>query len=204
MEASNIERGDMRYWSLHELRTRYLSDVVAIPDLDQLGRQHTARPDEVFRALCALLIVAAFEMEPGRDGGGRAIWESDEWIMHANRVGAVPSWRSGTDHPDDFRPDFVLTRRHMLSRSILLDAKASVDRSGHVPGERLKEIQAYLNAFGFRRAGVLYPGPMERAKVVLAEDIAGHGYLVRELPVRPVDPEDLEVMLENLRRNSSN
>ena len=87
----------------------------------------------------------------------------------------------------------------MPARCILLDAKASVDRSGHVPGERLKEVQSYLNAFGLRRAGILYPGPMERAKLVISEDISAYGYLLRELPVRPVEPDELTPMLENLR-----
>ena len=52
---------------------------------------------------------------------------SGEWVMYANRVGALPSWRATTDRPDDYRPDFVLVRRLSPSRCVLLDAKASVD-----------------------------------------------------------------------------
>lgn len=199
LEASAIERDDMRYAALYELRVRYLTEVAPTADVEQLDRQHTARPDEIFQALCTLLLAAAFGLERCRDTSGRERWDSDEWVMYTNRVGAIRSWRSRTGRPDDYRPDFVLVRRFVPARCILLDAKASTDSSGHVPGERLKEVQAYLNAFGVRRAGILYPGPMERAKLVISEDISAYGYLLRELPVRPVEPDELIPMLENLR-----
>lgn len=202
LEASVLERDDARYAALHTLRTQYMTEVAATPDVDQLGRQHTARPDEVFQALCTLLLAAAFGLERRRDADGREMWESDEWLMYANRVGALPSWRSKTSRPDDYRPDFVLVRRASQTR-VLLDAKASVDATGHVPSERLKEVQAYLNAFGMRAAGVLYPGPMARARLVSSEDISACGYLLRELPVRPVLPDELIPMLENLRARVS-
>lgn len=199
LEASALERDDMRYAALHELRARYLTEVAVTADVDQLDRQHTARPDEIFQALCTWLLAAAFGLQRCRDANGGERWESDEWFMYPNRIGGIRSWRSGTERPDNYRPDFVLVRRPVPARCILLDAKASVDRSGHVPGERLKEVQSYLNAFGLRRAGILYPGPMERAKLVISEDISAYGYLLRELPVRPVEPDELTPMLENLR-----
>jgi hypothetical protein len=199
LEASAIERQDARYAALQLLRIRYVTEVAVSADVDQLDRQHTARPDEVFQALCTALLAAAFALERGRDADGRERWASDEWLMYANRVGGIPSWRSQSARPDDYRPDFVLVRRHMPGRCVLLDAKASVDSSGRVPGERLKEVQAYLNAFGLRRAGVLYPGPMERARRVASEDISARGFLLRELPIRPVLPEELTLVLENLR-----
>jgi hypothetical protein len=203
LEASDIERNDVRYAALHALRIRYVTEVAVTADVDQLDRQHTARPDEVFEALCTFLLAAAFEMAGSRGEDGRELWVSDEWVMYANRVGVIRSWRTGTSRPDDYRPDFVLVRRHAPNRCVLLDAKASVDSSGRVPGERLKEVHAYLNAFGMRRAGVLFPGPMDRARFVASEDISANGYLLRELPVRPVTPEDLPLMLENLRAQVS-
>jgi hypothetical protein len=203
LEPSAIECDDVRYAALSELRVRYLTDVVPTADVEQLDRQHTARPDEVFQALCTWLLAAAFGLERCRDADGRERWDSDEWLMYANRAAAIHSWRSRTNRPDDYRPDFVLIRRHTPSRCILLDAKASTDPSGHVPGQRLKEVQAYLNAFGVRHAGILYPGPMERAKLVKSEDISAYGYLMREIPVRPVEPEELSAMLENLRARVS-
>ena len=203
LEASAVERDDVRYAELHKLRFRYLTEVAVTADVDQLERQHTARPDEIFQALCTLLLAAAFGLQRCRDADGRERWESDEWLMYSNRIGGIRSWRSGTERPDNYRPDFALVRRLVPARCILLDAKASADLSGHVPGERLKEVQSYLNAFGLRRAGILYPGPMERAKLVISEDIAAYGYLLRELPVRPVEPDELTPMLENLRARVS-
>jgi hypothetical protein len=199
LEASHVEREDRRYRRLHELRVHYLTEVVPTADSDQLGRQMNARPDEVYQALCTLLLAAAFDLSLGRDAAGRECYLSHEWILYSNRVGAVTSWRTASDRPDDYRPDLVLVRRDDATRCVLLDAKAAVDGSGRVPGERLKEVQAYLNAFGVRRAGVLYPGSLERSRTVEAEDITGHGYLLRELPVRAVEPGELPLMLENLR-----
>lgn len=199
LEASSIEREDARYAALQRLRVLYLTEVVETADREQLERQITARPDEVFQGLCTLLLAAAFGLEKSSAPKSRGLWESPEWLMYADRTGGIPSWRSATARPDDYRPDFVLVRRRNPSRCVLLDAKASCDAWGHVPGERLKEVQAYLNAFGVHRAGVLYPGPMERAATVDCEDISAHGYLLRELPLRPVEPGELPTVLDNLR-----
>jgi hypothetical protein len=40
---------------------------------------------------------------------------------------------------------------------------------------------------------------MERARLVMNEDISACGYLLRELPVRPVQPDELPSMLRSLR-----
>jgi hypothetical protein len=198
-ETSTLERDDVRYARLHQLRVRYLTEVVPTGDVDQIERQHTARPDEIYQALCMLLLAAAFGMERGRDAQGRACWTSREWVMYVNLAGVLPSWRANTARPDDYRADFVLLSRVDPTRCILLDAKASVDAGGHVPGERVKEVQAYLNAFGLHRAGILFPGPMHRATLVQSEDISARGFLLSELPVRAVEPHELAVMLNNLR-----
>jgi hypothetical protein len=200
LEPTGVELNDARYGALHELRSRYLTEVVPMSSEGQLERQHTARPDEVFQALCTLLLAAAFGLTRRTGGAQGERWESEAWTMYCNREGILPSWRAETERPDDYRPDFVLLRSDDPSRCILLDAKASVDPAGRVPGGRLKEVQAYLNAFGVYRAGILYPGPMNRARSVESTDISAHGYQLRELPVRPVEPTELAVMLESLRQ----
>ena len=70
LEASALERDDVRYAALHELRARYLTEVAVTADVDQLDRQHTARPDEIFQALCTLLLAAAFGLQRCRDANG--------------------------------------------------------------------------------------------------------------------------------------
>lgn len=199
LEATALEASDMRYQELYRLRWHYLTEVSPNGDTEQLERQHLARPDEIYQALCATLVAQAFDLRCNVDAPGQPMYVSDEWELWVNRVGALNSWRTDTAKPDDYRPDLVLRRVRQPSHCVLLDAKYAVDSSGGVPGERLKEVQAYLNAFGLQKAGILYPGPMERARTVEHTDIASQPFLLREIPLRAVEPSELGVVLSNLR-----
>ena len=88
--------------------------------------------------------------------------------------------------PDGYRPDLVLRHRR-LDRVILADAKYSKTDDGGISGERVKEVQAYLNAYGIVSAALLYPGG--GSPVDQWTDIAGKGNLLRLIPLLP-SPED--------------
>lgn len=201
LEPTALEASEPRYRQLHSLRSHYLVKVSANADTEQLERQHLARPDEIYQALCATLVAAAFELElkhrPGSPEG--VMYANDEWELWVNRVGALPSWRSTTAKPDAYRPDLVLRRVDRPLQCILLDAKHTGDSPESVPGEQLKEVQAYLNAFGVNKAGILFPGPMSRAQTVAHADIASPPYLIREIPLRAVKPAELRGVLALIR-----
>jgi hypothetical protein len=178
------------YKVLHGLRVRYLTTVNPGADVSALERQHVAGADEIFQAFVCYLIAEAFDLDSVGDGlrdrdAAGASFRSSEWELFYDIGAVIGSWRSTTIQPDDYRPDIVLRRVTDPSRAIVLDVKFSVDEAGRrPPNARLKEIQAYMQSFTIPRVGLLFPGDKERAREVLVDDVAAHGNLIREIPVR--------------------
>ncbi len=109
------------------------------------------------------------------------------WIrldLFYDNPAVLKSWRSHTSRPDDFRPDIVLRRRDAHSRVILIDAKYSASEFDAVPGNRLKEVQAYMNAFGLRYAAIMHPGGAGKPVLCLRET-SDFGYRLLEIGVTP-------------------
>jgi hypothetical protein len=199
LEPSPLERADSRYENLHRLRVHYLTEITPNVDSDQLDRQHLARPDEVYQSMCTVLVAAAFDLSPYTAAGGLTTYRNDVWELFPNTSVSLRSWREHTLRPDEYRPDLVLRRRATPTRCILIDAKYSEEAGQGPPGDQLKEVQAYMNAFGLHRAGVLYPGDLQRVLDMECRDITGHGSLLREIPLRAVEPDDLPHVLTSLR-----
>ena len=199
LQPTAVEESTAHYRELHALRHKFHTEVTPQGATSQLERQHLARPDEIYQALCTSLLAAAFGLSPSPGSAG-GVWQSDDWELWVNRVGAISSWRTSTPKPDDYRPDLVLRRLPHGREVILLDAKFAVSRDGGVPGERLKEVQAYLNAYGLHQAGILFPGSMDRARTVDHFDVEAEGFRMREIPLRAIDPGDLDATLPRLRQ----
>jgi hypothetical protein len=178
------------YARLHTLRVRYLTEVNPGADVSALERQHVAGADEIFQAFVCYVIAEAMDLNAVGDGLrdrdlGGASFRSTEWELFYDIGAVVRSWRSSTIQPDDYRPDIVLRRVADPRRAVVLDAKFSVEEgSGRPPNARLKEVQAYMQSFRIPRIGLVFPGQAERARDVVVDDVAAHGNVIREIPIR--------------------
>lgn len=197
--AIGLEVTHSGYRSLRQLRIEYQS-LAGYGFNDKQYRKHIASADKVYQAWCCHLIAHALGLVPMGDAlrnhSGPAFY-SDDWELFYDSAQAVTSWRSETVRPDYFRPDIFLRRKKSASRVILLDAKYVSDDCSEVPGDRLKEVQAYLNGFGIRNAGVMFPGKSSSSKLHLRE-ISGRGHKLLEISVTPDSIQD-DVDLELLR-----
>tara|TARA_Y100000589_G_C26835937_1_gene499985 strand:+ start:315 stop:644 length:330 start_codon:yes stop_codon:yes gene_type:complete len=80
------------------------------------------------------------------------------------------------------RPDILLQRSADPSQIILVDAKYTVTSVTEIPEERLKEIHAYMNAFGIKKIGVVHPGMGTGFQSAV---ISGHGMEITEVSAVP-------------------
>ena len=71
-----------------------------------------------------------------------------------------------------------------MRQIVLLDAKYSSSLSARVHGDRLKEVHAYMNAFGIRSAGVIHPGVPTPSGPTLST-IASRGHRLAEIGAAP-------------------
>ncbi|MBI3974235.1 MAG: hypothetical protein HY332_23400 [Chloroflexi bacterium] len=197
VDPTPLEAVDDRYALLRRLRVQYLTNVSPGIDAPQLTRQYLARPDEIFQAYCCYVVAAALSLKPIGDGlrdrtQHGVSFTGEEWELYYDIHGVVHSWRDGSSRPDGYRPDILL--RNRSGKVILLDAKFSAE-GGRPTGERLKEVQAYLNSFGLERAGVLFPS---NGKFGEHSDVAGGVYLLREIGIAPIAA-DADAGLARLR-----
>lgn len=181
------------YQVLERLRLGYVSEVVPVLGEPVLERQHLPRADEVFQAYCMVLIAEALDLvrSPSSKSGWPVEYDGPEWVAYSEALGVLNSWRRDTTRPDDYRPDVVLVSKSDSS-VVLLDAKFASSPLG-VPGERIKEVQAYMQTYGMKSAGILFPGDGNTPN-----DITARGMLIREIPIQ-TDIADVASASEALR-----
>jgi hypothetical protein len=195
------------YRELARLRREYLQRTAPSAQ-DPYHREFLPSPDDVYEAYVAEMIAAAFDLSPvGRGLRDRATgpsFMSADWELWFDLAGAVLSWRRQTARPDAYRPDVVLRSRHDPKRVIVIDAKyafrsPSEDGPGKgAPGARLKEVQAYVNAFGLDSIAVIHPGDSPPGALWVS-DISAHGYLIRQVELNSVPVANLGLTLVALR-----
>ena len=188
-----VERTDARYRLLADLRDLYYGEFGGAVRDESAWRRHVPSSHEIYQAFCAHAVARSFSLQPTsawRNGTSRsrdAVFCSEEWELYYDSPSPpMLSWRERSGMPDGYRPDLVLRHRR-LDRVILADAKYSKTDDGGISGERVKEVQAYLNAYGIVSAALLYPGG--GSPVDQWTDIAGKGNLLRLIPLLP-SPED--------------
>ena len=169
---------------------RYLTEANPGADQSALERQHVAGADEVFQAYVCYVVAEAMELDAVGDGlrdrdVGGASFRSSQWeLFYDARFGSAflaivddPARRLPPRHRPEAcdRPDTSCrARRKVLGRQ----------------GERSatkcppKEVQAYMQSFGIPRIGLVFPGAAERARQVAVDDVAAHGNVIREVPIR--------------------
>jgi hypothetical protein len=179
-----LEATNPHYKELRRLRMIYQSRAsFGTRFTDQ--RKHTASADQIYQAWCCHFVARLFELKEYlggiRNSAGPA-FENDEWQLYYDNPTALQSWRSSTIRPDDYRPDIVLRRRNAPNRVILIDAKYATSDQEFASGDRLKEVQSYMNAFGLRQAAILHPGDGTGLRI---RQIAAHGHRLLEVSIAP-------------------
>lgn len=179
-----LEASHPIYRELRRLRMVYQSRAL-FSGVGSEQRKHLASADRVYQAWCCHLVAHVLGLEQ-TTGGLRAAagpaFANDTWELFYDTPTVLRSWRSATSRPDGYRPDLVLRKREDTERIILIDAKYTSTEVASVSGDRLKEMQAYLNAFGIRFAGIMHPGEGRNFSIC---EIAGRGHRIVELSVVP-------------------
>jgi hypothetical protein len=188
-----LEASHPCYRKLRKLRIEYQAQA-GFGLWSDTHRKHVASADRIYQAWCCYLVAHALELTP-TTGGLRAVngpaFRNTIWDLYYDDPSALASWRSHTLRPDSFRPDILLRRREAPSRVILIDAKYTAGDFVDVPGNRLKEVQAYMNAFGLRQAGIMHPGSTGESTIRLRETSA-HGHRLLEIGVTPTAVRTIE------------
>jgi hypothetical protein len=199
------EHTDPGYRALRRMRSEYLQRVSPAPSLDDLHRKFRASAEDIYEAFVAFSVAQAFDMTPCQGGFRRSGYEaptfaSGEWELFFNSAFGLRSWRVNTTRPDNFRPDVVLRRRHEHDSVIVADAKYSTSPEGLPSGEQLKEVQAYLNAFGVKKIAIVHPSAHARVRHIDVGSIEAHGWRMDQIAFGAAETGQARSVLEELRR----
>ena len=197
---TSIERTNAHYRDLRRLRIEYQNKTI-ISCIPTFQRKHVASADKVYQAWCCYLISHALGLSPTKGGlnsKSGPSFENDEWELFYERSNSIYSWRSDTARPDGFRPYILLRRKSNHKNIILVDAKYAVADEVQVGGDRIKEVQAYLNAFGIRAAAIMHPGETNKTSVAF-QDIASSGHRIVSLGLTPKSVE-LSAEVDRVRK----
>jgi hypothetical protein len=187
---STIERADRRYGRLRDLQAEYGSDISDSSDYARSIRANIKDVWEIYQTYVAHVVGNALGLtyssrdkdlrKRSADGWSMA---SPSWQLYFDTKppkAKLMSWRDSTARPADERPDIVLLRLD-TGEALLLDAKFKLDAfsSQRATQADLFEMQGYLNSFGVKRGGIIFPGPSASANVLSAK-----GNSLLELPIR--------------------
>lgn len=103
------------------------------------------------------------------------------WVDSTPPAEILSNWRDETSTPAALRPDLML-QRHADHRIALLDAKYRSAGQRATP-DSLAEVQLYLQSFGCRKVGVVYPPTTKPPWTTHV--ISNEHFTITELPLRP-------------------
>ena len=184
-ERTDLEAVDARYSRLHWLVSVYFRDQRSHHPSSPELREYLPRADEVFQAFAAYAVAEALGLTLAGEtlrGGSSPAFVGPALSLQLNSGAGLKSWRAGTSRPDNYRPDVVL--RHEDGRVAVLDAKYNDELEPS--GDQIKEVQAYMNAYGLGRVGVLFLADTTRGRrPAWSEDITDGDHLIRLIAVGP-------------------
>lgn len=185
---TQIQKTDPRYRRVRKLHSEFLQEIdVSNYSADSL-RANVRDAWEIYQAFVAHMVGRAFGLAYSskrgdlreRRGDGVSMYSDAYELFYDCRppVNVISSWRDGTGRPADERPDIVVRRRADGAVAVM-DVKFRIGRGGCARGEDLFEMQGYLNSFGIRAGGIVYPGTSSAANL-----IEGRDTFLMELPLR--------------------
>ena len=172
------------YRELRKMRMEYQTKAT-YGSWNTANRKHIASADRIYQAWCCHLIAHALGLQQTRSGlraSDGLAFKGAEWDLFYDKSDVLQSWRAGTSRPDDFRPDILLRRSADPSRVIVIDAKYAAADLTEAPGDRLKDVQAYMNSFGLRNVAIMHPGNGTTLRV---SEASAHGNRILEIGAVP-------------------
>jgi hypothetical protein len=148
------------YRELRQMRIEYQAKAT-YGSWNTATRKHIASADRIYQAWCCYLVAHALGLQQtqwGLRASDGLAFKSTEWELYSDKSNILRSWRADTSRPDDYRPDILLRRRSDPSRVIIIDAKYAAADLTEAPGDRLKDVQAYMNSFGLTNVAIMHPG----------------------------------------------
>lgn len=200
-----LQRTDARYRRLRQLHSEHARDVVASAPAGDTVRTNVRYVWEIYQAFVAHMIGFAFGMRyptdsadlRQRDRENRSMFSSRFDLYYDVRPPAhvLRSWRDSSSRPAQERPDIVVFDRKNRNVAVV-DAKfKSGPQTGGANAQDLFEMQAYLQSFGLRRGGIVFPGevvPGDPPEAVSAEE-----NLLLGIPMLP--HEEVNVLCTSVR-----
>ena len=184
-----IQRSDRRYGRMRDLQSEYGADIADSMDYNRSIRANVRDVWEVYQTFVAHVIGNALGLayfSPDKDLRKRSPqgWSmhSHDWRLYFDTKpprDVVSSWRDKTTRPADERPDILLISSN-ANRILVLDAKFKIDSvASRATQTDLFEMQGYLNSFGAKSGGIIFPGEDAIANLIVAS-----GNALLELPIR--------------------
>lgn len=203
---TKLQRTEQRYRRARELHAEFLRDIDVAEYNPDAVRANVRDVWEIYQAFAAHMIGRALGLKcisargdlRERNSDGVAMSSEDYELYYDVRPPAsvLRSWRDESLRPADERPDIVI-RRRVDGAVAVLDAKFRVDREGRARSEDLFEMQGYLNSFGLKAGGIVFPGSSDK-HVLIAGRRADR--MLVELPLRArAFEQDAEAALARLR-----
>lgn len=186
---SIIERSDSRYSRLRQLGILFERGFDP-GERSQSGIRVNVRDAwEIYQAYVGHVVGSLLELEYTSKTGDLRDRDALKRSMHSERYDlyydtkppgdVLRSWRSTSARPADERPD-ILVHDRVQNRVAVVDVKFRADATGRARQDDLFEMQGYMQSFGIRAGGIVYPS--DRREPV---SIEGDGYALSEIPLRP-------------------
>jgi hypothetical protein len=201
---SVLQRTDARYGRLRELHAEFSRDIQPVDaPADAAIRVNIRDVWEIYQAFAAHLVGRAFALRYVSNRGdlreraprGYSMASEDFELYYNVRPpsSVLSSWRDPSVRPGHERPDVILVERR-TQRVAVLDVKFKTDGDRAVARDLL-EMQAYMNSYGIRSAGVIFP-----SSAVDPTYVRGGGFQIAEIALRAATISDMTVALSSLRR----
>jgi hypothetical protein len=152
---------DERYASAYRLSSELERDRHWDPQLETVPEwAYAGMADQIYQRFCAHLLAdyLGLTSDPAQVSAFGASFADKDWLLWVDRQPpswVVQDWRDRSSRPARLRPDLTLFHRP-TGRAALMDAKYR--RSGErASDDSLTDVQLYLQAYGRRTVGVLYP-----------------------------------------------
>lgn len=187
------------YPRLAELWQEYSRRYTRLPEIevDQAGLQPMSKIYELWAA-CEVASALGLTSE-GKFGLESAIFQGNDIKLHYNRAAPGGWYSAGPDaRKRPPRPDLRL--EFPDGAAVLLDVKyravsGNGEESARAHPDDMYRMLAYMNDFGVRQGGIIFPGASPGSDLQLIEQSAA-GQRLAELALRPPYPND-QTTLEN-------
>jgi hypothetical protein len=199
IERACQETANPAYPRLAELWQEYSRRYTRLPENeeDQAGLQPMSK---IYELWAACEVANALDLtSDGKFGLESAVFQGNSIKLHYNRA-APGGWYSAEPNARKRPPRPDLRLELANGAAVLLDVKyraapGSAEESARAHPDDMYRMLAYMNDFGVRQGGIIFPGASPGSDLQMIEQ-AKSGQRLAELALRPPPPAD-QTSLEN-------